>query len=196
LKVYIDYFWIPPSYTDKYLKPYLFEVNLPNLVIHKLLDFKSIYNDVEFVGNEGGGGYVTSDLAVIYLPFCFSAFVQVYLCKETIFKHFTVSFDCNKNNILMAATDRISEENLFGLGKDKEKQMDEYIGVTRQMLTEKMERGPILSGVLGIFDSIPDVGKVLWIKLTSLRKHHPNFKKRRDWPCRLGVSEGGYVGIN
>ena len=173
----------------------VFKFNLPNLVIHNLLDFKSIYNDVQFVGNEGGRGYVTSDAGVIYLPFCFSSFKQVYLYRATLFEYFTVSFDCNKKNILMAATDRISEENLFGLGKDRDKQKNGYIGVTRQMLKEKMERGPNLSGVMGIYESISDVEKVLWIKLTALRKYHPNYDERSDWPCYLGVSEGGFVGL-
>lgn len=56
-----------------------------------------------------------------------------------------------------------------------------------------MENGPALEGALRVFR---DVGHVRMIKLTALRKHHPHFDQRRQWPCALGVSRGGYVGLS
>jgi hypothetical protein len=197
LKVYLDYFWMQQSYTDeRWGGSYFFKCNLPALVKKNLLDYKSLYKNVKFVTDEGGRRYVTSDSAVIYLPFCYSSFVQVYICKETLFEHFTISFECyTKKNILMKATNRIPTEKMKELGKQAD-QEDRYSAMDRKILTQKMERGPVMDGALRIFDSIQDVDQVRMIKLTALRKYHPKFKERCDWPCCLGVSKGGYVGLH
>jgi hypothetical protein len=61
---------MPASYSDDRWGGRLFDTNLPNLVKNNLLDFKSIYKDVQLISDEGVGEYLTSDAAVIYLPFC------------------------------------------------------------------------------------------------------------------------------
>ena len=182
---------MPPSYVeDRWGR--LFCSNLPNLVKYNLLDFKSLYNNVEFVKNKGEEEYATSDSAVIYLPFCCATFKQIYCGKDQLFEWFTVSFDCDKKkNILMAATHRIPELKMEELGKELY-QENTYSVMTRQMLTGIGGDG---DGALNIFDSIRDVDEVRMIKLTALRKHHPQYAERRDWPCSLGVSKGGYVGL-
>jgi hypothetical protein len=94
----------------------------------------------------------------------------------------------------MKATDRIPTKKMNQLGKQAD-QHDRYSAMDRTILTQKMERGPVMDGALRIFDSIQDVDKVHMIKLTALLKYHPKFKERCDWPCCLGVSKGGYVGL-
>jgi hypothetical protein len=84
---------------------------------------------------------------------------------------------------------------MVDLGKDLY-QENRYSVLNCQMLRGIMENGPALEGALSIFDSIRDVGDVRMIKLTALHKHHPHFDQRRHWPCALGVSRGGYVGIS
>jgi len=63
-----------------------------------------------------------------------------------------------------------------------------------------LSEGDVVGGeVRGMVPCIigkPDVGHVRMIKLTALRKHHPHFDQRRQWPCALGVSRGGYVGLS
>jgi hypothetical protein len=174
---------------------YFFKYNFPAFVEKNLLDFKSLYKNVEFVNDEGGRRYVTSDSAVIYLPFCYSSFVQVYICRETLFEHFTISFECDtKKNILMKATDRIPTMKMNQLGKEPG-QEGRYSAMDRKILTQKMEKGPVMDGALRIFNSIRNVNMVRTIKLTALRNKHPNFVERSVWPCSLGVSQGGYVGL-
>ena len=195
MKVYLDYFWIPTSYTKEKWGPEFFNVNLPNFVKNDLLDFKSLYKNVELVSGTGFEQYLSSDSAVIFLPFCCTTFVNIYICMEELCKWFTVSFECDTNkSILMAATHRIPNEKMKELGKELH-QENIYCTVTRQMLKEVMENGPDKKGALQIFDLIPHVSDVRMIKLTALRKHHPHNENRRDWPCSLGVSRGGFVGL-
>jgi hypothetical protein len=187
---------MPASYNDDRWGGKFFDVNLPQLVKNNLLDFKSLDKDVELVSDEGVEEYLTSDAAAIYLPFCATTFKGIYYCRKTLFEWFTVSFETDrKKNILMAATHRIPELRMGDLGKDLH-QEDRYSVLSRQMLKGIMENGPALDGALRIFDSIRDVGDVRMIKLTALRKHHPHFDQRRYWPCALGVSRGGYVGLS
>jgi hypothetical protein len=188
---------MPASYNDDRWGGMFFDTNLPQLVKNNLLDFKSLDKDVEFVSNEGMEKYLTSDAAVIYLPFCSTAFKGIYHCKDSLFEWFTVSFEVDtKKNILITATHRIPEQKMKeDLGKELY-QEDKYSALSREMLRGTMESGPALKGALRIFDSIRNVDDVRMIKLTALRKHHPHFDQRRQWPCALGVSRGGYVGLS
>jgi hypothetical protein len=149
-----------------------------------------------------GGDYITSDAAVIYLPFCENCFVEVVACSDVLSKVFTISF-MQKHELdehtLWKATNTISAESMQDWLEKKLNQEESYCKLTRQKLVHGSAIGSNhvnKNAVLDVFGRIKNVHNVRMIKLMALRKNHPDFtQNNKRWPCRLGVDVGGYVGL-
>eukprot|EP00956_Cyclotella_meneghiniana_P044896 scaffold342210_cov79-Cyclotella_meneghiniana.AAC.1 len=205
-QIILDYFWIPPgTWQQMHWKPSFFRENLPQLVHKSLLQYGCLNKDIKHVHTTKhieGGDYIASDSATIYLPFCENCFVEVVACSNVLSKSFTISFMTKgelDEHTLWKATNTISAQSMQDWLQKKIDQEEEYCQLTRQKLVCGSAIGSNhvdKNDVLDVFGRIDNVEDVRMIKLTALRCFHPEFKQiQTNWPCRLGVDKGGYVGL-
>ena len=186
-------------------KPSFFRDNLPQLVHESLLQYGCLNKDITHVHTTKdmkGGDYITSDSATIYLPFCENCFVEVVACSNVLSETFTISFMTKgelDEHTLWKATNTISAQSMQDWLQKKIDQEEEYCKLTRQKLVYGSAIGSNhvdKNAVLNVFGRINNVEDVRMIKLTALRCFHPEFEQSgTEWPCRLGVDKGGYVGL-
>lgn len=205
-KAILDYFWIPTgTWQGIHWKSPFFRDNLPGLVHNNLLHYGDLNKNTQLVHTTKdiqGGDYITSDCGVVYLPFCENCMVEVVAWSKVLQEVFTISFMLKENldeHVLWRATNTISAQSMQDwLGK-KLDQEEDYCKVSRQKLVHGSAIGlnhVDRDDVLDVFGRIKNVDDVRMIKLTALRKFHPEFKKNgKKWPCRRGVDVGGFVGL-
>ena len=208
MQVILDYYWIPPgTWQTIHWKPSFFKDNLPAFVKENLLHYGSLYQDIRLIQvskHIEGGNYITSDCATVYLPFCEKCLVEVVSSYDILSRTFTIAFlekhELNEH-LLWKATNTISPKSMQDWLEKKLNQEEEYCKLTRQKLAWGSAIGSNhvdKDAVLDIFGRIVNVENVRMIKLTALRNYHPEFQHEsspKTWPCNLGVSVGGYVGL-
>ena len=205
LKVILDYFWIPSgSWAMKHWSHSLFNKNIPDLVIEGMFNFGEIDKEsVLITASEENGDqdFVYSSSAVVYLPFCSHCLREVVACSSELSKYYTISFlrkDQLDEHTLWKSTNTISPDSMQGwLGKAID-QEEKYCTINAQEISIGADHAHVTTeSVRNIFKRIDRVNEVRMIKLTALRKFHPNYDKSGMQPetPTLGIDKGGYIGL-
>jgi hypothetical protein len=129
--------------------------------------------------------------------------VEVVAWREVLSKVYTIGFLPKQQldeHTLWRATNTISAESMQERLEKKLDQEEDYCKLTRQKIVHGGAIGcnhVDRDAVLDVFDRIKNVEDVRMIKLTALRKYHPNFENSgKKWPCKRGVDVGGFVGLS
>lgn len=210
-QVILDYFWSPSgSWAIKSWQRSFFNENIPNFVEHKMFNYGDLNKDTVVVKAEQSSSskkkkkdstYVTSDAAVVYLPFSSHCFHQVVACYEKLSKFFTISFlkkeDLDEHT-LWKATNTISPSSMqVWLAKSID-QEEKYCKLDySEIKALSDDEFATREEIVNIFNRIKEPDEVRMIKLMALRKFHPDYTSSfmpSDKPV-LGVDKGGYVGL-
>eukprot|EP00986_Skeletonema_menzelii_P008966 scaffold3933_cov155-Skeletonema_menzelii.AAC.2 len=210
-QVILDYFWSPSgSWAIKSWQRSFFNENIPNFVTHKLFNFGSLDKDTTLVKASSASKkkkkrkddtYVTSDAAVVYLPFSSHCFRQVVACYENLSKFYTISFlkkeDLDEHT-LWKATNTISPSSMqVWLAKSID-QEEKYCKLDYSEIRGfSDDEFATREDIINIFNRIAEPDEVRMIKLMALRKYHPDYPSSNMKPDKptLGIDKGGYVGL-
>ena len=209
-QVILDYFWSPSgSWAIKSWQRSFFNENIPNFVINKLFNYGSLENDTKVVQNsssskkgmKGESSYVTSDAAVVYLPFSSHCFRQVIGCYANLSKYYTISFLKKEEldeHTLWKATNTISPSSMqIWLAKSID-QEEKYCTLDYSEIRGfSDDEFATREDIINIFNRIAEPDEVRMIKLMALRHFHPDYKASKMKPEKptLGIDKGGYVGL-
>jgi len=209
-QVILDYFWSPSgSWAIKSWQRSFFNENIPNFVTHKLFNFGSLDKDTTLVKPSAASkkkkrkdsAYLTSDAAVVYLPFSSHCFRQVVACYENLSKFYTISFlkkeDLDEHT-LWKATNTISPSSMqVWLAKSID-QEEKYCKLDYSEIRGfSDDEFATREDIINIFNRIAEPDEVRMIKLMALRKYHPDYPSSNMKPDKptLGIDKGGYVGL-
>jgi len=204
-QVILDYFWSPSgSWAMKHWQRSFFHDNIPRMVTDNLLNYGDLKNDTTFVSalEEGNveDNYISSTAAVVYLPFGSHCLSQVVACYDKLSQYYTIGFlrkDQLDEHTLWKATNTICAESMRGWLSKNINQEEQYCKLdARQIKCGTGDSSVTTEEILNVFNRIDRPDEVRMIKLTALRKFHPNFKSHmlRSKPS-LGMNKGGYVGL-
>jgi len=204
-QVILDYFWSPSgSWAMKHWQRSFFHDNIPRMVTDKLLNYGDLKNDITFVSalEEGNveDNYISSTAAVVYLPFGSHCLSQVVACYDKLSQYYTIGFlrkDQLDEHTLWKATNTICAESMRGWLSKNINQEEQYCKLdARQIKCGTGDSSVTTEEILNVFNRIDRADEVRMIKLTALRKFHPNFKSHMlGSKPSLGMDKGGYVGL-
>jgi len=204
-QVILDYFWSPSgSWAMKHWQRSFFHDNIPRMVTDNLLNYGDLKNDITFVSalEEGNveDNYISSTAAVVYLPFGSHCLSQVVACYDKLSQYYTIGFlrkDQLDEHTLWKATNTICAESMRGWLSKNINQEEQYCKLdARQIKCGTGDSSVTTEEILNVFNRIDRADEVRMIKLTALRKFHPNFKSHMlESKPSLGMNKGGYVGL-
>ena len=205
-QVILDYFWSPSgSWAQKHWQKSFFNENIPRMVTEQMLNFGDLENDSVFISSNEDTvhdeGYIASTAAVVYLPFCSHCLSQVVACHDNLSQYYTISFlrkDQLEEHTLFKATNTICAESMRGWLAKTINQEEIYCKLdTRQIKHGTGDHSVTTEDVLDVFNKIDRPDEVRMIKLTALRKFHPDYSKSDMQNARptLGLNNGGFVGL-
>ena len=205
-QVILDYFWSPSgSWAMKHWQRSFFNENIPRLVTERLLNFGDLENDLVFVSAKESNvaeDYVTSTAAVVYLPSNVHCLSQVVACYDKLSQYYTISFlrkDQLDEHTLWKATNTISPESMQGFLAKTINQEEIYCKLDiGQVKRGTGDASVTTEDILDVFNRIDRPDEVRMIKLTAIRKFHPDYSKSgimlKTKPI-LGLNKGGFVGL-
>lgn len=185
-KVYLDYFYTPPGWTDDHWQAGLFD-NLIGMVDRDMFYMGS--SDNWFTRD--GGTYVTSDVGVVYLPLNKTCLNLIHSKLSSFRTRFLITFlRCDELDEHILWNSLNGNGNLTNMvknlcGKDPKKEL-------RYCDFENLDRY-LKSGF-----TLSNPSQLRIIKLSVLRNKTPGYNNM-TCPYKglaLGVTEGGYVGFD
>jgi len=204
-QVILDYFWSPSgSWAMKHWQRSFFHDNIPRMVTDNLLNYGDLKNDTTFVSaleeSNVEDNYISSTAAVVYLPFGSHCLSQVVACYDKLSQYYTIGFlrkDQLDEHTLWKATNTICAESMRGWLSKNINQEEQYCKLdARQIKCGTGDSSVTTEEILNVFNRIDRADEVRMIKLTALRKFHPNFKSHMlGSKPSLGMDKGGYVGL-
>lgn len=179
-QVYLDYYWIPRSWTKSKWRWGLFN-NLGMMVDRGLFDCGG-KNDWFYHDSHN---YIDSMMGVVYLPLCdtcLDTIIDNYdFFADRFFIRCLYKWELNEHELWKALDEHEQLKSLMQSVFDKEpNQEDEYCKLTDEA-----------SGWI----NVPDNQHLRIIKLMVLRSKGNNYNPSENWPTDLGVTRGGFMGL-